>query len=105
MSLSPGEHPHADRPNFTLEDYLAMCRDGEAEYSLSEVARLLGVSRMALHRWMIMASVTNEEFDRISTTSRRRGNGSARPPLPTRSRIAWAALAPITSGARTVAMS
>ena len=31
---SPGEHPHSDRPNFTVLDYLEMCRDGEAEYSL-----------------------------------------------------------------------
>ena len=65
MDCSPGEHPHSDRPNFTLEDYLAMCEAGEAEYSLSEVARLMGVSRMNLHRWMIMASVTDEEFEAV----------------------------------------
>src|SRR5688572_16350369 len=60
---SPGEHPHADRPNFTFDDYLQMCRDGETKFSLSEVARLLGVSRMRLHRWMIFASVSDEEFE------------------------------------------
>ena len=42
MTCSPGEHPHADRPNFTFEDYLAMVRDGEAKFSLSEVSRITG---------------------------------------------------------------
>ena len=62
---SPGEHPHSDRPNFTLGDYLQMCRDGEASFSISEVARMLGISRMRLHRWMIFASVSDEEFEEI----------------------------------------
>ena len=61
---SPGEHPHADRPNFTAADYLQMCR-GEAEFTASEYARLLGVSRMALHRWKIMASMSGEEFEAV----------------------------------------
>lgn len=62
---SPGNNPHADRRNFTLGDYLQMCRDGEAEFSLSEVARIEGVSRIYLHRCMIMASVSDEEFDEV----------------------------------------
>ena len=64
-NCSPGEHLHSDRPNFTLADYLAMCRDGEATFSLSEAARLLGVSRMRLHRWMLFASVSDDEFQEI----------------------------------------
>lgn len=62
---SPGEHPHADQPNFTLADYLAMCRDGKATFSVSEVARLMGVSRMHVHRMMLMAEVTAEEFEEV----------------------------------------
>ena len=65
MPCSPGEHPHADQPNFTVEDYLRMVSDGEAEFSLSEVARLMGVSRMRLHRFMILASVSDEEFQQV----------------------------------------
>ena len=73
MTCSRGEHPHADRPNFTFEDYMQMVRDGEAEYSLSEVSRILGVSRMQLHRWMIMASVTDEEFEAVLDDFRAKG--------------------------------
>jgi hypothetical protein len=67
MTCSPGNtpNPHADRPNFTVADYLRMCRDGEAEFSLSEVARMMGVSRMTLHRWRIMGSVSDEEFEAV----------------------------------------
>ena len=36
MTCSPGNNPHADRPNFTHADYMAMVAAGEAEYSLSE---------------------------------------------------------------------
>ena len=65
MTCSPGEHPNADRPNFTLEDYMQMVRDGEAEFSLSECARLTGWSRMRLHRAMILASISDEDFERV----------------------------------------
>ena len=60
--LFPREHP---RRNFTLGDYLQMCRDGAAAFSLSEAARLLDVSRMRLHRWMIFTSVSDEEFEEM----------------------------------------
>lgn len=70
---SPGEHPHADKRNFTVDAYLQMCRDGEAKYSLSEVARLMGVTRMHLHRAMIMASVSDEEFDAVLADFRAKG--------------------------------
>jgi hypothetical protein len=64
-TCSPGEHPHADRPNYTADDYVRMCRDGEAEWSLSEYARLVGASRMYLHRCMIFASIPEAEFEQV----------------------------------------
>ncbi len=64
-TCSPGEHPHADRPNYTADDYMQMCRDGEAKWSLSEYARLVGVSRMYLHRCMIFASIPEAEFEQV----------------------------------------
>ena len=73
MTCSPGEHPHADRPNFTLEDYFRMVQGGEAEFSLSEVARLLGGSRMTVHRWMNFASITADEFEAVLDDFRAKG--------------------------------
>ena len=55
----------ADQPNFTVEDYLVMVHDGEAEFSLSECARLTGRSRMWLQRVMLFASLTDEAFERV----------------------------------------
>jgi hypothetical protein len=52
-------------PNFTFEDYLQMCRDGEAKFSLSEACRLLGWSRQMGYRAMILASVSEEEFEAL----------------------------------------
>jgi hypothetical protein len=60
---SPGEHPNQDRRNFRLEDYLAMCRAGEAAFSVAEAARVMGVSRASLYRWMWLASVPAAEFE------------------------------------------
>jgi hypothetical protein len=64
LACPPGDtgNPHAGRPNFTIADYLQMCRDGEAKFSLSEVSRLLGVPRVTLHRWMFLASVPEAEI-------------------------------------------
>ena len=64
-SCSPGDNPHADQPNFTLADYLQMVRDGEAKYSITEVARLMGWSRALVYRSIVMASVSDAEFDAI----------------------------------------
>ena len=44
-SLSPVADPF-------ISDYLAMCRDGEVEFSSSEAARLMGVSTPHLYRCM-----------------------------------------------------
>ena len=45
--------------------YMQMVLDGEAEFSVSEVARLLGWSRMHVHRAIILASVPEAEFERV----------------------------------------
>ena len=76
-ACSPGEHPHGDRRNFTVDDYLRMCRDGEAEFSLSECARLMGVSRMYLHRCMSMANTPAKVFEEIVADMRRRGRAQS----------------------------
>ena len=52
-----------DRRNFTFEDYVQMCRDGEAKFSISEASKLLGMSRQELYRGMVLASVSQEEFE------------------------------------------
>jgi hypothetical protein len=49
--------------NFNIDDYLAMCRDGEAEFSVSEAARVMGVSRAYLYRCMDMAAAPDDEFE------------------------------------------
>lgn len=64
-SCSPGEHSHADRPNFTLEDYLQMCRDGEATFSIAEAARVMGVSRAYVYRCLLYASIPDDEFEDV----------------------------------------
>jgi len=45
-----------------------MCRDGEVKFSVSEVARLMGISRMHVHRMMLMAEVSDEEFEEALDT-------------------------------------
>ncbi len=60
---SPGNNPHADQPNFTLGDYFAMVDAGEAEFSITEVSRILGVSRVRVQRMLYMATVPEEIFE------------------------------------------
>jgi transcriptional regulator with XRE-family HTH domain len=50
-----------------------MCRDGEAVFSLSEFARLLGVSRAALYRWETLASIPDDEFEEVLNDFNARG--------------------------------
>ncbi len=66
-----GNTPHL--PNFTIDDYLAMCRAGEAEFSLSEAARLTGMSRAYLYRCMVFASVSEEVFEEVLDDIRGKG--------------------------------
>jgi len=48
MTCPPGEHPHADHRNFTLGDYVEMCKAGTAKFTMTEAARIVGVSRAKL---------------------------------------------------------
>lgn len=64
-ACSPGEHPHSDQRNYSISDYLQMCRDGETKFSVSEVARLMSVSRTHVHRMIELASVSDDEFEEI----------------------------------------
>jgi len=68
---SPGEHP--DLPNLTIDNYLAACRAGEMEFSVTEAAKIMGVSRAYLYRCMTYASVPADEFEEVLDTVR--GNG------------------------------
>lgn len=72
-SCPPGEHTHADRRNFTIEDYLGMCRDGEADFSIAEAARVMGVSRAYVYRTMLFASIPEDEFEVVLDHVRARG--------------------------------
>lgn len=54
-----------DRRNFTLDDYVQMCRDGEATFSIAEAARLTGVSRAFLYRCLTFASIPSDEFEAV----------------------------------------
>lgn len=66
---SPGSHPHADRPNWKLADnigdYFANCREGIEEYSDRRAAKILGVPRIELWRWKMMAQLPKDLFERL----------------------------------------
>lgn len=59
----PGGHSHSDKPNFTVDDYLAMCAAGEAKFTISEAARLIGCSRAQLYRWILFARTPVDVFE------------------------------------------
>ncbi len=69
----PGDNPHADRPNFTLEDYFQMCRDGEAAFSVTEVCRLMGWTRQYYYRVMELADAPDDVFEGALATARAKG--------------------------------
>jgi hypothetical protein len=70
---SPGSHPHSDRPNWqpaeTIGDYLQNCREGLENYSDRRAAKLLGVPRIAIQRWKLMASLPKGLLDHIQPSS------------------------------------
>ena len=76
MTCPPGEHPHADRRNFTLGDYVEMCRAGTARFTIAEAARVAGVSRAKLYRWVEMASIPENEFEDVLDWTSERGLSS-----------------------------
>lgn len=75
-TCSPGEHSHSDQPNFTIEDYLQMCRDGEASFSIAEAARVMGVSRAYVYRCLLYASIPEDEFEEVLDAVRGAGLSS-----------------------------
>jgi hypothetical protein len=83
----PGSHPHADQPNWrpaeSLDDDLQNCREGLEVYSDRRAARLLGISRVELWRWKLIAEIPGPLFERLL-------NGKHR---PTTKALAEAALA------------
>ena len=65
----PGSHPHSDRPNWrpseTVDDYLRNCREGLEEFSERRVAHLMGLPRMKLWQWRMMAGIPEDLFERL----------------------------------------
>jgi hypothetical protein len=68
MDGSPGSHSH-DLPNWqpatTLDDYVRNCQEGLEEYSDRRMARMLGVSRIELYRYKLIAELPEELFERL----------------------------------------
>jgi hypothetical protein len=65
---SPGSHPHSGRnwqPATTFDEYLQNCREGLEEYSDRRTAKLMGWSRMRLHRVLLTAELPDELFERL----------------------------------------
>ncbi|NIA67574.1 hypothetical protein HBA54_03125 [Pelagibius litoralis] len=66
---SPGSHPHSNRPNWqvaeTADDYIRNVQDGLEPYSERRLAKLLGVSRMAVYRWQAMAEIPESLFEEL----------------------------------------
>ena len=66
---SPGNHPHADRPNWQPADdistYLESCREGLEEYSDKRACELLGWSRSKLWRVRKAGQLPEELFERL----------------------------------------
>src|SRR6266581_1984092 len=74
--FSPGSHPHSDRPNWrpaeTIEDYIRNCRESLEQYSDRRMAKLLGIPRVQLWRWQLMAELPEGLLDRLFEAARKR---------------------------------
>jgi hypothetical protein len=68
---SPGSHPHADRPNWkpaeTIDEYFQNCRDGLEKFSNRKAAKLLGWSRIRLHRAKASSRIPRDLFEMLIT--------------------------------------
>jgi hypothetical protein len=66
---SPGSHPHADRRNWqpatTFEDYLRNVREGLEPLSERRAAKLMGVRRIEVYRWRLMAELPDDLFEAL----------------------------------------
>jgi len=69
---SPGNHPHADRPNWqpgdAADDYFERVKAGLDPFSQRRAAKALGVSRSSLRRWMSAATIPEDLFERLLAT-------------------------------------
>jgi hypothetical protein len=65
----PGEHPHADRPNWrpaeTLEQYVANVHEGLEELSDRRILELTGWSRVYLCRMRAAGYIPADLFERL----------------------------------------
>lgn len=68
-----GSNVPAGTRNFTFADYLAMCRAGDAKFSIKEAADLLGVTRQSLYRAMELAGYPEDIFE--ATLAHMKTNG------------------------------
>lgn len=67
QSCPPGSHPHADRRNWrpadNIDDFFRNCQDGLETYSDRKAAKLMGISRVELWRWKMMACLPDDLFE------------------------------------------
>jgi hypothetical protein len=75
---SPGSHGRNWAPAETISDYLRNCREGLETFSHRRLAKLVGVSRIELHRWPLMAELPEDLFEALlrgrKTSSRELAN-------------------------------
>jgi hypothetical protein len=65
-SGSPGSHYGRNwRPATTLKDYVRNCEAGLEKYSDRRMAKLMGVSRVQLYRYQLMAEIPEVEWDAL----------------------------------------
>lgn len=71
----PGNHPHADQPNWrpasTIEEYVRNCQEGLEAYSDRHTAKLLDISRAELWRWELMAELPEALFEALLKAGRK----------------------------------
>lgn len=61
------------KPADTFEEFMANCREGLETFSERRAAKLLGVSRADIQRWVFMASLPKDLFERLLTSHRQTG--------------------------------
>jgi hypothetical protein len=62
---SPGSHLRNWQPATTFTEYVRNCQEGLEAYSDRRAARLLGVPRIEIYRWKLVASIPDELFERL----------------------------------------
>jgi hypothetical protein len=65
-SGSPGSHYRRNwRPATNADDYLRNCEAGLEKWSQRRLAKLMGVPRIKLYRWGLMADLPEEVFEAL----------------------------------------